>query len=55
MYNGKSLLWSDEYNADKIWYKGGGKKGESVPHPQYKEQFIKTNDFGLCFPDMTNH
>jgi len=54
MYNGKSLLWSDEHNADKIWYKGGGKKGESVPHPQYKEQFIKTNDFALCFPNMSN-
>ena len=55
MYNGKSLLWSDEFNDDKIWYKGGGKKGESVPHPQYENQFIKTNDLDLCFPNMTNH
>jgi hypothetical protein len=53
MYDGKSLLWTDKYNANKIWYKGGGKKGESVPHPQYKEQFIKTDDFNLCFPDIS--
>lgn len=54
MYNGKSLLWSDGYNANKIWYKGGGKKGVSVPHPQYEEQFVKTSDFNLCFPNMSN-
>jgi hypothetical protein len=53
MYNGNSLLWNDEYNENKIWYKGGGKKGEPVPHPQYKNQFIKTNDFDMCFPQMS--
>jgi len=52
MYDGKSLLWTDEFNKDKIWYKGGGKKGESKPHPMYESQFIKTNDFNLCFPAM---
>jgi hypothetical protein len=54
MYNGKSLLLEDKYNQDKIWYKGGGTKGESCPHPQYKNQFIKTNDPSLCFPEMYN-
>ncbi len=52
MYNSKSLLWVDEYNQDKIWYKGGGSKGESKPHPMYENQFIKTGDFDLCFPKM---
>lgn len=55
MYSGKSLLWSDKNNANKVWYMGGGCKGVSVPHPQYKEQFIKTNDLDLCFPNMTNY
>jgi len=52
MYNSKALLWSDEYNQDKIWYKGGGSKGESRLHPMYENQFIKTSDFDLCFPKM---
>lgn len=55
MYNGKSLLWVDKYNRDKIWYKGGGKKGTSYPHPQYQNQFIKTNDLGLCFPEIVDY
>lgn len=53
MYNSKSLLWSDEFNKDKVWYKGGGKKGESHPHPMYENQFIKTDDPSLCFPNMS--
>lgn len=52
MYNSKTLLWVDEYNKNKIWYKGGGTKGESKPHPMYDSQFIKTNDFNLCYPKM---
>lgn len=52
IYNSKALLWTDEFNKDKIWYKRGGKKGESRPHPMYESQFIKTQDFNLCFPRM---
>ncbi|HUW24541.1 MAG TPA: transglutaminase domain-containing protein [Patescibacteria group bacterium] len=52
MYNSKALLWVDEHNQDRVWYKGGGSKGESEPHPMYKNQFVKTNNFGLCFPEM---
>lgn len=54
MYNSKALLWTDEYNQDKIWYKGGGNKGESKPHPMYENQFIKTKDFSLCFSKMNS-
>lgn len=52
IYDSEALLWTDEFNKGKVWYKGGGKKGESKPHPMYKSQFIKTNDFNLCFPMM---
>jgi hypothetical protein len=52
VYNSKSLLWVDELNENKIWYKGGGTKGESKPHPMYESQFIKTSDLDLCFPTM---
>ena len=52
LYNTKALLWVDKYNKNKIWYKGGGKKGQVHKHPMYKSHFIKTNDINLCFPKM---
>jgi hypothetical protein len=52
LYNTKTLLWIDEYNKDKVWYKGGGKKGELHKHPMYQNQFIKTSDKRLSFPKM---
>lgn len=53
IWNSKAYLWVDKYNKDKIWYKGGGKHGESKPHPMYEyNQFIETSDKDLCFPLM---
>ena len=54
IWESKALLWVDKYNTDKMWYKGGGKHGDSKPHPMYEYgQFVETNDPALAFPDMT--
>lgn len=52
LYDTKALLWIDESNENKIWYKGGGKKGESYKHPMYESQFIKTSNINEAFPQM---
>ncbi len=53
IWDTKALLWIDDHNKDKIWYKGGGKHGNSKPHPMYEyNQFIETSDQDLCFPTM---
>lgn len=53
IWDTKALLWVDKYNEGKIWYKGGGKHGESKPHSMYEyNQFIETSDKNLCFPLM---
>ena len=52
LFNTKALLWIDEFNKGKVWFKGGGSKGKSIVHPMYENQFIKTSDIELCFPIM---
>ncbi len=41
VYDSKALLWTDEFNKGKIWFKGGGKKGESKPHPMYDPSLLR--------------
>lgn len=53
IYNTQTLLWIDKYNKNKKWYKGGGENGKPHLHPMYENQFIKTNDYDLCFPNMS--
>lgn len=53
IWDTKALLWIDEYNKDKFWYKGGGKHGESHKHPMYESQFIMSSDVNLFFPIMS--
>lgn len=43
LFDTGALLWVDEYNKDKFWYKDG------KLHPMYDSQFIKTGDEKLCF------
>ena len=44
LFDLKALLWVDEKNKDKKWYKS------NQEHPMYKNQFIETNDIKMCFP-----
>lgn len=50
LFNTQTYLWIDEFNQDKTWYKI--QNGESIPHPMYEHQFIKTNSIEDCFPSM---
>ncbi len=55
IYDSQALLWVDQYNKGKVWYKNGGKHGPSIPHPMYGfKQFIETDDNDLCFPRLNN-
>jgi hypothetical protein len=54
LYNLKTLLWIDDINRGKTWWRGGGSKGEVKKHPMYESQFIETNEFEVCFPKMNN-
>ena len=52
LYDTNTFLWVDEYNKNKIWYKGRGKNDLAEKHPMYKSQFIQTSIVDMCFPVM---
>lgn len=52
IFDSKALLWIDRFNKHKTWFVGGTNKGEFQKHPMYKDAFIQTGDYSLCFPTI---
>ncbi len=46
------ILFTDEDNEGKTWYRGGKHKGEFGLHPMYQGQFVKVIDSNIVFPNM---
>ena len=47
VFDTKMLLWVDDYNKNKVWYKDGKK------HPMYQSQFVNTSNQEIFFPKIS--
>lgn len=52
MRQSPTLLFVDENNKNKRWYRGGKGKGEYKEHPMYQGQFVEISDPNIIFPKM---
>jgi len=53
LFKTKGLLWVDEYNKDKRWYRGNGKEA-LAEHNGYKGQFIEVSDLDTLYPKLNS-
>lgn len=53
MWKSPTLLFHDEKNLNKIWYRGGKNKGDPRPHPMYQGQFVSVSDPQIIFPNLS--
>jgi hypothetical protein len=50
MWKSPTLLYIDENNKNKTWYRGGKNKGDYLPHPMYQGQFVTVTNPKIIFP-----
>ncbi|EKE05471.1 MAG: hypothetical protein ACD_19C00277G0005 [uncultured bacterium] len=55
MWQSPTILFIDQVNEGKTWYRGGKNKGEFKPHPMYEGQFVKITNSEIVFPVLRSN